>query len=199
MDRSTVAFIGVILVVAGLSVGFFSFIGHLIDFDGDEEIYDITYNLDGGVNSPDNPSTYVYGDKIELCDPTKDGYIFEGWYIYDDLGEIKRIYRIDPLMYGDITIYATWSINLVGKTMNYDVTGEIYNQQNSFIMPITTTTHTVTGSYTLSYLSYDYVRGYNVNYYRHRIPSPIGPMRMTIPPVLGRNPYPVRSSTMVPL
>lgn len=41
--------------------------------------YTITYNLDGGVNNPANPTTYTVEDEIILKDPTKDGYTFEGW------------------------------------------------------------------------------------------------------------------------
>ncbi|MDR0425540.1 MAG: leucine-rich repeat protein [Clostridiales bacterium] len=42
--------------------------------------YTITYNLDGGVNHPDNPATYKTGDlPIWLGAPTKDGYAFNGW------------------------------------------------------------------------------------------------------------------------
>ena len=163
MDRSSVVFVIVMLVIAGLSAGVIFFIGSLIDLDG-EEVYNITYDLDGGINSPDNPSTYVYGDRIELCDPTKEGYIFEGWYIFDESGEVKRIYRIDPLMHRDLTIYARWSVNLVGRTMNYDVTGTIYDQQNTFFMPLTTTLYTIAGTYSLSYLAYDADLGYNVCY-----------------------------------
>ena len=162
MDRSTAVFFLVMMVVAGVSVGAIFLVGSLIDT---EEVYDITYVLDGGVNSPDNPSTYVYGDRIELCDPTKEGYLFDGWYILDEMGGAKRILRIDPLMYGDITIYATWSINLVGKTMTYEVVGEEYDTWNHpLLVSPTVNVYNITGTYSLSYLSYDEVLGYNVNY-----------------------------------
>lgn len=44
------------------------------------EKYSVTYDLNGGVNSPYNPSYYTYlsGD-ISLSNPTKRGYNFTGW------------------------------------------------------------------------------------------------------------------------
>lgn len=43
-------------------------------------LYQINYELDGGTNNSDNPSSYVVGETISLEEPTKDGYSFEGWY-----------------------------------------------------------------------------------------------------------------------
>lgn len=59
-----------------------------------EKKYTITYDLDGGVNNPSNPSTYTNRtETFTLEDPTKDGYTFTGWtvgknlYSYDYLWE----------------------------------------------------------------------------------------------------------------
>ena len=41
--------------------------------------YPITYVLDGGTNSPDNPETYAVEDTFPLKAPTKQGYAFTGW------------------------------------------------------------------------------------------------------------------------
>ena len=44
------------------------------------ETYDISYKLNGGQNHPDNPLHYtIESDKIDLQDPTKEGYDFQGW------------------------------------------------------------------------------------------------------------------------
>ena len=42
----------------------------------------ITYNLNGGVNAPDNPTNYGNGlyTKVELKPATREGYAFLGWY-----------------------------------------------------------------------------------------------------------------------
>ena len=44
------------------------------------ENYKITYELGGGTNNSENPSTYnvLYG--VDLKNPTRTGYNFEGWY-----------------------------------------------------------------------------------------------------------------------
>ena len=70
MDRSTVVFVAVMAMVLCGSVGVLLSVGSLLEFE--EESYTITYELYGGTNSPDNPSTYKYGDRIDLCDPTRE-------------------------------------------------------------------------------------------------------------------------------
>ena len=41
--------------------------------------YGITYHLDGGTDSPNNPETYTVEDTFTLKAPTKQGYAFTGW------------------------------------------------------------------------------------------------------------------------
>lgn len=41
--------------------------------------YGITYVLNGGTNSPANPSSYTVEDTVELEDPEFPGFIFDGW------------------------------------------------------------------------------------------------------------------------
>ena len=43
--------------------------------------YTITYNLDGGTNSPNNPAKFTIESPDIVFEPaTKDGYTFDGWY-----------------------------------------------------------------------------------------------------------------------
>ncbi len=45
------------------------------------EAYTITYNLNGGVNHPDNPTSYEgYLGDVTFYEPTREGHVFKGWY-----------------------------------------------------------------------------------------------------------------------
>ena len=41
--------------------------------------YEITYELDGGVNAEGNPTTYMMDSPVSFLDASKEGYTFEGW------------------------------------------------------------------------------------------------------------------------
>ncbi|MBR3768910.1 MAG: InlB B-repeat-containing protein [Lachnospiraceae bacterium] len=73
------------------------------------EIYKtkITYVLNGGVNSPDNPDCYTAADEIVLAEPKKESHIFVGWYL--DKGCTKKASAIQPGSTGDKTFYAKWT------------------------------------------------------------------------------------------
>lgn len=71
--------------------------------------YTITYNLDGGINNNDNPEKFTVESTIDLFDPSKDNYIFDGWYDNADFNG-ARIYNT-MLLYDDITLYAKWVAN----------------------------------------------------------------------------------------
>lgn len=65
--------------------------------------YNITYDLDGGINNIGNPATFVEDDlDITLLDPTKGGYVFLNWTT-DEAGN-NPISTITVA--ADITIYA---------------------------------------------------------------------------------------------
>ena len=68
--------------------------------------YSITYNLDGGINSSDNPSQYTVEDStINLSNATKTGYRFMGWRNANGI----MISTIPTGSYGNITLTAEWS------------------------------------------------------------------------------------------
>ncbi len=72
--------------------------------------YLITYELNGGTNNEENPSSYtVNSGTITLKAPTKDGSTFENWKTYDwESNNYKDITEIGVGSYGDITITAKW-------------------------------------------------------------------------------------------
>ena len=81
--------------------------------------YDITYELDGGVNNDNNPLTYNAdtGD-IALAIPTKPGYSFIGWTL-DAYSTPSMNLIISAGSIGDITLYAHW--------IEYDLNEITYN------------------------------------------------------------------------
>ena len=67
-------------------------------------VYSITYNLNGGTNSADNPSTYTVEDGFEFVAPSRRSWNFEGWY-----SNGERMVGVAPGTTGDLTIEARWS------------------------------------------------------------------------------------------
>lgn len=69
--------------------------------------YKIAYELDGGTNSENNPSGYNSGVSLELGVPTKEGYMFAGWYTDPEFTNFVTEIKEDVT--GDITLYAKWA------------------------------------------------------------------------------------------
>ena len=67
----------------------------------------ITYNLNGGTNPEDAPTSYKKGEVIGFPTPSKDGSAFEGWYQTSDFSD-TRVLRTNDTMSGNITLYAKW-------------------------------------------------------------------------------------------
>ncbi len=79
--------------------------------------YDITYNLDGGTNHRNNPSTYkITSADITLGTPTKTGYTFDGWYT--DSACTQPITKIANGSFGDIELFAKWTATVYTVTYN---------------------------------------------------------------------------------
>jgi uncharacterized repeat protein (TIGR02543 family) len=70
--------------------------------------FKITYKLDDGINHEDNPFLFIADYPVILKEPTKDGYIFEGWYEDSDFSgsPIKGWFAGDKTW--DVTLYAKW-------------------------------------------------------------------------------------------
>ena len=74
----------------------------------DNTVYKITYILDGGINTSENPESYKSSDdSIVLKSATKIGYTFEGWFNQDN----QLITKIQTGTSGDITLIAKWIPN----------------------------------------------------------------------------------------
>lgn len=77
--------------------------------------FNITYELDGGTNHANNPATFQVnpeGVNVILQAPAKQGYIFDGWYYYDDFtGSLSKYddgWHFNATQ--DTTVYAKWII-----------------------------------------------------------------------------------------
>ncbi len=71
--------------------------------------YGISYELNDGVNSEDNPHDYnVMSENINLADPVKEGYVFEGWFIDQNFITPIGSPAIAKGSTGSVTFYAKW-------------------------------------------------------------------------------------------
>ena len=96
--------------------------------------YTIIYKLNGGINAEENPDKYsIESEDIILSAPTREGYIFAGWYDNSDFGG-EPVTEIAKGSIGNRTLYAKWeeekiSIELSekeitltkGETKSFDV------------------------------------------------------------------------------
>ena len=72
--------------------------------------YKINYNLNGGINSTDNPIGFtIASPNIYLSNPTKEGYIFGGWFTTETFDTDSKITTVTTGSTGDIDIYAKWT------------------------------------------------------------------------------------------
>ena len=87
----------------------------------DAAAYTITYNLNGGTNSPGNPVSYtVESASITLQVATKTGYTFGGWFA-DDQFTGSAITEIPAGSSGDKDFYAKWTP--VSYSITYNLNG----------------------------------------------------------------------------
>lgn len=74
--------------------------------------YTITYDLNGGENNANNPTTYtVDSNDIIISQPVRYCFYFSGWTINDD-SQIVRNYTIPSGTTGNITLKANWRIHV---------------------------------------------------------------------------------------
>lgn len=107
------------------------------------DAYTISYNLNGGVNHPDNPTSYEDNlSKLTFYEPTREGHVFKGWYFEKCDAVVKSVvmnstrkcdetfkYMNISVMqkdwlggnYGNFTLFAMWEP--VPKTPSQDERG----------------------------------------------------------------------------
>ena len=68
--------------------------------------YSISYELYGGYNNELNPLWYTIDDSIILQNPEKDGYLFGGWFLDEEL--TNEITTVNGSLSCDLILYAKW-------------------------------------------------------------------------------------------
>lgn len=68
--------------------------------------YHIEYDLDGGENSAQNPTSYTVEHNVKLLEPKRKGYRFDGWYDPYTGGYITELSATED---GDVSLVATWT------------------------------------------------------------------------------------------
>ena len=89
--------------------------------------YSITYELNGGINNINNPSSYTYGQEIKIYNPTKENYVFAGWSLKNSSNAPVLDYVIRKEMGVDITLVAHWTeIKTKDNLKYYIINNEIF-------------------------------------------------------------------------
>ena len=71
--------------------------------------YSLTYVLNGGENAAANPTEFLYGTGAALVDPTRENYLFDGWYTDADFK--NKVTEIAADTAQDVTLYAKWTLD----------------------------------------------------------------------------------------
>lgn len=82
------------------------------------DLFTITYELNGGINSPDNPGYYDSAQEVFLSPPSRENYAFQGWYL--DKGFTEPVTSLSGLVHGSVRLYAKWylaPLNVPGQGM----------------------------------------------------------------------------------
>ena len=78
--------------------------------------YNITYNLNGGINNTKNPTKYTYGKNVTIKKPTRVGYTFTGWYKNN-----KKVTKINGKLASNVVLEAKWTP--IKYTIKYNANG----------------------------------------------------------------------------
>ena len=106
----------------------------------DTDVYDISYNLNGGAVSGSNPDEYTVYDEFTLEAPTKVGYTFVGW-TYDGQSTPVMELTVSVGTIGNKTYTANWTadtytvtLDLNGGTMSGSTTITV-TYDGSYVLP----------------------------------------------------------------
>lgn len=102
--------------------------------------YSVSYVLNGGTNSDQNVAKYsILDTPVKLYNPTRDGYLFEGWFASSDFSGERMTYLSKDNL-GDVTLHAKWSL---AYTITYNTNGGFNNGRNPSVFTENTETFTL--------------------------------------------------------
>ncbi len=84
-----------------------------------ENEYSIFYELNGGINSANNPTSNITSKEAALEPAIKEGYTFAGWYLDENFRQ--KVSKVAKGIKNDIVLYAKWTPNKYRVT--FDATG----------------------------------------------------------------------------
>ena len=99
--------------------------------------YAVSYEMNGGTSSGSNPTTYTVADTTTLSNPTRTGYVFEGWYANSTFSG-NAVTQIAAGSIGAVTLYAKWSI--VDYAVSYEMNGGTSSGSNPTTYTVADTT-----------------------------------------------------------
>ena len=128
--------------------------------------YSITYELNGGTNSDENPSTYtIETDTITLATPQKEGFAFGGWFTDSSFSSYEQT-EITQGTIGNKAYYAKWLkecrvtyVNENGTAPDSIIIGEGRSFTSEQLPELTSEDYYFNGWYigALHVVAYDYV------------------------------------------
>ena len=86
--------------------------------------YSISYNLNGGANSSNNPNSFTVEDTVDLHNPTRTGFVFAGWTCNgSSVSGWKAGEKAE-----EVLLIANWATE--GYSIAYNLNGGINNSEN---------------------------------------------------------------------
>jgi len=98
-------------------------------------VYTITFNVNGGVNDLNNPSTFTIENSLTFNAPSRSGHTFVGWFADASLTVPFNYITLGTT--GNLTVYASWS--LLGFNIVYNLDGGINHPLNPFSFDVYST------------------------------------------------------------
>ena len=117
--------------------------------------YPVTYHLDGGINPEGTADSYGYGEEYVLPIPSREGYVFTGWFSDPEL--TIPLESVDTESERGTDAYASWEESLVGTGIVMRLSGVIEDRDSWNRLA---GTYYTSGTLSFDYVYYEYGEGY---------------------------------------